>query len=100
MAEMTFGELSCGAEVTVPCGKERPEEALFGEGGGRVLVEVEGSALGAVEELAQETGVPVMRLGKSGGEELKVSCGDVRAAWPVAELKKYFESSLPKALAR
>ena len=81
-------------------GKERPEEALFGEGAGRVLVELEGSALGAVEELAQEAGVALVRLGKTGGEELKVSCGDARAAWPVAELKKYFESSLPKALAR
>ncbi|NBQ64553.1 MAG: phosphoribosylformylglycinamidine synthase subunit PurL [Verrucomicrobia bacterium] len=100
LAEMAFGELSCGAEVTVPCGKERPEEALFGEGAGRVLVELEGSALGAVEQLAQETGVALVRLGKTGGEELKVSCGDARAAWPVAELKNYFESSLPKALAR
>jgi len=58
LAEMTFGELSCGAEVVLPCGKERPEEACFGEGAGRVLMEVEESALPGVEELARKQGWP------------------------------------------
>ena len=99
LAEMTFGELSSGAEVVLPCGKETPEEACFGEGAGRVMMEVEESALPGLEELAREAGVALIRLGKSGGKELKISCGGAAASWPVAELRKYFESSLPKALA-
>ena len=98
-AEMTFGEGSVGAEVTIPSGQvERGEEALFGEGAGRILVEVEESAVGEVERLAMEAGVGFQRIGGTGGKELKVNCGDVQAKWTVEELKAYFESALPNAL--
>ncbi|NDA25933.1 MAG: phosphoribosylformylglycinamidine synthase II, partial [Verrucomicrobia bacterium] len=98
LAEMTFGESSSGAEVAVPCGGERPEEALFGEGGGRVLVEVNPEAVAAVEFLAREAGVGCAHLGKTSGRDLKITCKDVKASWAVAELKGFFENSLPKAL--
>lgn len=99
VAEMTFGEGSAGAEVTFPGGAgERVEEALFGEGAGRILLEVEESAVGEVERLAMEAGVEFQRIGGTGGRELKVSCGNVQAKWTVEELKNYFESALPNAL--
>ena len=98
LAEMTLGETPAGAEVTIPCGGERVEEALFGEGGGRVLLEVTAEAAPAVETQAREAGVACSRLGRTGGRELKVVCKDVQAVWPVAELKKFYENSLPNAL--
>ena len=86
-------------EVTFPGGAgERVEEGLFGEGAGRILLEVEESAVGEVERLAMEAGVGFQRIGGTGGRELKVSCGNVQAKWTVEELKNYFESALPNAL--
>ena len=98
LAEMTLGETPTGAEVTVPCGGERVEEALFGEAGGRIVVEVTAEAATAVETLAREAEVACGRLGRTGGQELKVICKDIQATWPVAELKKFYENSLPNAL--
>jgi hypothetical protein len=37
-------------------------------------------------------------LGKTGGQQLKVTCGPVQESWAVAELRKLFETSLPKVL--
>jgi phosphoribosylformylglycinamidine synthase len=99
LAEMTFGEESAGAEVTFSCGQgERPEEALFGEGAGRILLEVEEETVAMVEQLAKEAGVGCHRLGKSGGADLQISCGSVKEHWGVRELRKLFNESLPKAL--
>ena len=55
-------------------------------------------ALPVLETMAREAGVVCSRLGRSGGRELKVVCQDIQTAWPVAELKKFYENSLPNAL--
>ena len=100
LAEMCFGEGSAGAEVAIPCGKgERVEEALFGEGGGRILLEVDEEGVTRVEELAKEAGVGCYRIGKSGGVNLQISCGAVREQWNVQELRKLYQEALPQALA-
>ena len=98
LAEMTFGETSAGADVILPAGGERPEEALFGEGGGRVILELNAEAVSGVEVLAKEAQVGFTRLGQTGGRELKVVCGSIQETWAVAELRNSFETSLPKAL--
>ena len=100
LAEMTFGDGSAGGEFRVPGGKERPEEALFGEGAGRILLEVDEAALVTVENLAKEAGVEFTRLGQTGGKDLKVTCDEAEEVWAVAELRDGFEKSLPKALER
>jgi len=99
LAEMCFGEESAGAEVTFSCGQgERPEETLFGEGAGRILLEVDEEVVTMVEQLAKEAGVGCYRLGKSGGADLQITCGSVQERWGVRELRKLFTESLPKAL--
>jgi phosphoribosylformylglycinamidine synthase len=98
LAEMTFGESSGGAEVSIPSGASRPEEILFGEGAGRVLLEMDETAVSRTEGLAQEAGVAFSRIGKTGGNELRLTCGDAQASWSVDEIRKEFEMSLPKAL--
>jgi phosphoribosylformylglycinamidine (FGAM) synthase-like enzyme len=96
---MCFGEGSAGAEVAIPCGKgERVEEALFGEGGGRILLEVDEEGVTRVEELAKEAGVGCYRIGKSGGANLQISCGAVREEWSVQVLCKLYQEALPQAL--
>ena len=82
-----------------PAGKgQRPEEALFGEGAGRILLEVEEETVTMVEQLAKEAGVGCYRLGKSGGTDLQITCGSVQERWGVRELRKLFTESLPQAL--
>jgi phosphoribosylformylglycinamidine synthase len=98
LAEMTFGDGSAGGEFKVPCGKERDEEALFGEGAGRILVELDEAAMAAAENLAKEAGVDLTRLGRTGGTDLKVTCGEAETSWAVRQLKDFHESSLPQAL--
>jgi len=71
---------------------------LFGEGAGRILVEVEEGVVGEVERLAGEAGVGCKRLGVSGGTELKIVCESVEEKWGVRELQKLFTESLPRAL--
>ena len=96
---MAFGEDSAGAEVALACSQgERPEEALFGEGAGRILVEVEEETVAMVEQLAKEAGVGCHRIGKSGGADLQITCGSVKECWGVRDLRKLFTESLPKAL--
>lgn len=98
LAEMTFGDSSAGGEFKIPCGKERSEEALFGEGVGRILMELDEAALPAVENLVKEAGVEITRLGRTGGKDLKVLCQGAETVWAVAELRDGFEKSLPEAL--
>ena len=98
LAEMTFGDGSGGGDFKVPCGQERPEEALFGEGAGRILIEVVEAGLAEMENLAKEAGVGFTRLGRTGGKELKISCGEAEASWTVGQLRQGYENSLPKAL--
>jgi hypothetical protein len=62
------------------------------------LVELNPEAAPGVEALAQEGGVGAVCLGKTGGQQLKVTCGPVQESWAVAELRKFFETSLPKVL--
>jgi len=99
LAEMCFGEESAGAEVRFASGQgERPEEALFGEGAGRILLEVDEETVTMIEQLAKEAGVGCHRIGKSGGSDLQITCGSVQERWGVRELRKLFKESLPKAL--
>ena len=99
LAEMTLGSDSAGAEADLPIGSgERPEEALFGEGGGRILLEVDEGTVAEVERLAREAGVGCRAVGKTGGKTLRVKCGVEDVRWEVCDLKKLFEESLPLAL--
>ena len=99
LAEMTFGSESAGAEADLPLGSdERVEEALFGEGGGRILLEVDEATVATIERLAKEAGVGCRAIGKTGGKILRVKCGGEDVSWEVKELRGMFENSLHAAL--
>jgi len=99
LAEMTFGSESAGAEADLPLGSdERVEEALFGEGGGRILLEVDEATVATIERLAKEAGVGCRAIGKTAGRVLRVKCGGEDVSWEVKELRGMFENSLHAAL--
>ncbi|MCH8994847.1 MAG: phosphoribosylformylglycinamidine synthase subunit PurL [Chloroflexi bacterium] len=71
----------------------RLDAALFGEAPSRIIVSTaEGEAL---ESLAREQDVPLLRLGRVGGDRLVL--GSELAA-PIAELRDAYETGLPRAL--
>ncbi|RMD82855.1 MAG: phosphoribosylformylglycinamidine synthase subunit PurL [Candidatus Dadabacteria bacterium] len=98
VAEMCLlGSVGCRIEI---CGQPRPDVALFGEGGGRILVAVEPRSVARVESRAQAAGVACQRLGASGGSRLVV--GDGERVWidiPVAVLERAWRATLPQIAA-
>jgi phosphoribosylformylglycinamidine synthase subunit PurL len=69
--------------------------ALFSESAARALVTVRPDDLGALEELAGSLGVPLTRLGETGGDALTV---DGVLSIPIAELRETWSATLPAAL--
>ena len=63
---------------------------LYGEGGGQAVVTAGPGSLSGLQALAEETGVPLRRIGTVGGSTLL----DV----PVDELRAAYEGTLPGRL--
>ncbi|MGH3413142.1 MAG: phosphoribosylformylglycinamidine synthase subunit PurL [Marmoricola sp.] len=81
-----------GCSVTLP---DDPFVALFSESAARALVTVPGHAVEDLEARAADHGVPVTRLGTTGGSSLDVG----RFAVPLDELRAAWSATLPAALA-
>ena len=72
-----------------------PFVALFSESAARVLVTVPAGDVDRLRDLAATHGVPLTRLGSTGGEALVV--GDLFAV-PADELRRVWTATLPAAL--
>ena len=75
----------------------RTDAVLFGEAQSRIVVSVANSDGAAMEALAQEHDVPLLRLGVVGGDRLRLA-GVLDL--PVTQLRERHEQGLPEALAR
>jgi phosphoribosylformylglycinamidine synthase II len=84
-----------GASVRAPGGR-RPDEALFGEGGGRVVLTCRPADEEALRALAG--GVPLARIGTVGGAALVVEAGGATARVTVAEAAAAWERGIPAAV--
>ena len=67
--------------------------ALFSESQARALVAVPAEHEERLTALAAEHGVPVLRIGETGGDALEI---DGAGSFPVAELKELREQTLPR----
>jgi hypothetical protein len=87
-----------GAVVQLAEGR-RVDEALFGEGGGRMMVTVrDDTAADALIGMAPD-GVLVRRIGTVGGDLVTAHVGDVEVTLTLAEAREAYERGLPEALA-
>jgi phosphoribosylformylglycinamidine synthase len=75
---------------------EDPFVALFSESTARALVTCRDADVDRLLELAAQAGVAVARLGRTGGDVLRVA-GSFEL--PVAELRGAHEATLPRLLA-
>jgi phosphoribosylformylglycinamidine synthase len=71
----------------------RLDAALFGEAPSRIVVSTRDGA--ALEALAREHGVPLLRLGRVAGEKLTIG-GHVDVS--LEDLGREYEEGLPRAL--
>ena len=75
----------------------RADEAMFGEGGGRVVASCDPSTVDAITALAGD-GVTVTVIGAVGSEEVSVDAGGSTARVSLHDLAQVWEGSIPAAL--
>ncbi len=90
LAEMAMAA-GIGARIDQPAGAN-PAAAFFGEDQGRYVVTVMAGSAETLADRAAKAGVPMQRIGSTGGAELKL--GDARAI-PVSDLKSAHEGWFP-----
>jgi len=103
VAEMLFAEGSTlGARLDLGRFRAlRTDALLFGESQGRAIIAIRPSDEAAVLAGAGQAGVPAAPIGDvDGGGELTVSLPDFSTAWPVAELRLAWETSIENAMKR
>ncbi len=88
-----------GAEITVECAS-RPEGVLCGEGVARALVSVPPDRVDTALALAERAGIPLRRLGSTGGDGLRLRVNGAAAATLTLEaLSEAFGNGLRRAAA-
>ncbi len=87
-----------GARVTLPDTGVSPSQALFSEGPGRVVASCAPDAYAGIEALAREAGVPITRLGVTGGDACELHAASAMARASVSSLRDAYEGGLPAAL--
>ena len=93
IAEMAMAG-NVGAELHVPA-DAAPHAFLFGEDQARYLLTVRASEADAIIAAARKEGVPISKLGQTGGSAIAVSGSQV----PVSRLRDVHEGWLPKLMA-
>ena len=74
--------------------------ALFGEGGGRVVVSVAPDQRAALESLAAQAGVPLTVIGKTGGTRIEIAvAGQPGIDCALAEAEQLWSSTLARYFA-
>jgi phosphoribosylformylglycinamidine synthase len=100
LAECCFEGAGIGANVSIPDaasdgGVDRLAATLFGESASRVVISVEPDRLDAVLASARAAGVPAERIGRTGGQTIRITVnGEVAIDCSVGEAEARWSSSL------
>jgi phosphoribosylformylglycinamidine synthase II len=100
LAECLFGPL--GAQMGVSVSLETPRRAdtvMFSEGQSRILLTLGPENAAAVEALGEEHGVPLSRIGVTGGDRLRIVINGAEAvSLPLERLRDIWWNALEKEL--
>jgi phosphoribosylformylglycinamidine synthase len=98
LAESCF-ENGLGAAVDLGGTSQRPDVLLFNETQGRIVISIRPSHAAAVEEELVKSGIPFRGIGAvTGGSDLTVTMEASLYSWPVKNLQKIFEASIPSLM--
>lgn len=100
LAESCIGR-GLGAQVQLePTLGDRFDTALFGEGGGRIIVAIDPQHRSAWEAYLQEAlGEDGRAIGQVGGDRLQITLGEVGLDLPVADLAGTWSEAIERAMA-
>ncbi|HPA17706.1 MAG TPA: phosphoribosylformylglycinamidine synthase subunit PurL [Verrucomicrobiae bacterium] len=90
-----------GAEIDLALAGASPgrlDEVLFNEAPGRVVVSVPEGHSGAALALMAERGVAAHRIGRTGGDVLRIIASDASILWQVARLREAWGGALGRLL--
>ncbi len=90
---------SIGVRVTLPDAWRalRPDAALFGESQSRIVVSLPEAQWGALEDVAKRHGIPLSRLGITGGDRVAI---EPYLDVPLSQARTRYETGLETALGR
>jgi phosphoribosylformylglycinamidine synthase len=101
LAELCFSSLnreSIGANLNLT-GALSAECLLFAESPSRIVISFDSAQQGAVLRIAQQHNAPLMILGKTGGESLRIRVNEEPAVdLPITNLENAWRESLPQKL--
>ena len=100
LAECAIGGAKrLGATVKLDLPHHRLDGLLLGETQSRALLTTSAEKAAAVIALLKSKGVPVLQIGTTGGDELKVTAGKSRElTWKVVDLHRIWDTSLASYL--
>lgn len=84
-----------GATVSAPAA-DRPDTALFGESGARVIVTCSPTNLDALAALAGD--VPLAQIGFVGGDRVEITVAGEPVSLTIADARYAYEMAIPDAL--
>ncbi|MFT4166990.1 MAG: phosphoribosylformylglycinamidine synthase subunit PurL [Microlunatus sp.] len=82
--------------ASIALGDDDPFVALFSESTGRILVSLPSANAAELLDLASETGIPLRRLGATGGDALEV---EGQFALPLDQIRAAWQAPIPAAMA-
>ena len=105
VAECTFDSGGIGVQVDVaaaaPAGPYQAAATLFGESASRIVVSVAPEGVDAVLTAAGGVGIPVARIGETGGDLIRLAVnGTVAIEAPVASAELAWQTAIERRMAR
>ncbi len=88
------GPALVGADIQLPDDGRRNDESLFNEAPGRILVSASPEHRTVLQKHFADRGVPVLRVGTTGGPDLSLRVHGSDYRWPLARLHTAWDRSL------
>jgi len=94
------GDKFVGAKVNLAGFKQRADATLFGESQNRIVISVAKANLEKILKLAAKSGVPVTKLGTTGGKTLQIKTGKAELSYDVRKLRDTWWNTITRLMDR
>ncbi|MBM3858289.1 MAG: phosphoribosylformylglycinamidine synthase subunit PurL [Verrucomicrobia bacterium] len=94
------GDCMVGARVNVSQFKQRVDATLFGESQNRIVISATKTNADKIMKAAAKTGLPVTKLGATGGRTLKINTAKGELSYEVAKLRDLWWNAITRIMER